>query len=39
MNRDSVIQSILQHKIIVILRGLTEDELMNTVEAVSVWRK
>ena len=34
MNRDSVIQSILQHKIIVILRGLTEDELMNTVEAM-----
>lgn len=34
MNRDSVIQSILRHKIIVILRGLTEEELICTVEAM-----
>jgi len=34
MNRDSVIQSILRHKIIVILRGLTEEELTDTVEAL-----
>ena len=34
MNRDSVIQSILRQKIIVILRGLTEEELICTVEAM-----
>ena len=34
MNRSTVIESILRHKIIVILRGLSEDELSNTVEAM-----
>ncbi len=34
MDRNTVIDAILRHKIIVILRGLTEDELLNTVRAL-----
>jgi len=34
MNRDTAIASILQHKIVVILRGLSEDELIRTVCAM-----
>jgi len=34
MNRNDVINAILENKIIVILRGLTRDELLNTVRAI-----
>ncbi len=34
MNREEVIHSILKHKIIVILRGLSEEELICTAEAL-----
>ncbi|MBQ8513663.1 MAG: bifunctional 4-hydroxy-2-oxoglutarate aldolase/2-dehydro-3-deoxy-phosphogluconate aldolase [Clostridia bacterium] len=34
MNRNTVIEAIEKHKIIVILRGLTRDQLINTAEAM-----